>query len=405
MSEFPRLALVSDVTPARTQGGELLLYRLLEDYPADRLRVVHAGKSPWFELAKGLPGVRHELVEYDDTLPVFVRRHWVTFWRTVELELTKRHSRRVAAALADFRPEVVLTVTDFSLWRAAAAYARRARLPLLLVQHDDLACKMTDNGPKIRQRFPRWLVERQLGSVYRQAAARFCVSPGMAERYRQKFGAVGEVIYPSRGKDSIEPKVRVRPDGSHGPVVAFGGALYTEGGRELIRRLAEILEGIGGRVDLYTQDSMELIRRIGLERPGVRVVGFLPAAEMARRMAETADALFLPASFYPNEAFDVSTLFPSKLADYTAVGLPVLIWGPEYSSAVQWGVENPGASILVTDPSGASLPQELSRLVTDKAWAAGIATAGVAAGLRYFTAASAQRTLLAALNRPNRGGP
>jgi hypothetical protein len=108
--------------------------------------------------------------------------------------------------------------------------------------------------------------------------------------------------------------------------------------------------------------------------------------------------LYLPASFHERERVDVSTLFPSKLADYTAVGLPVLVWGPAYSSAARWAADNPGATELVTGPGPAALQPALQRL-SDPVHAARVATAGVAAGARDFDPLAVRSRFWGALSR------
>src|SRR5262249_20905493 len=149
-------------------------------------------------------------------------------------------------------------------------------------------------------------------------------------------------------------------------------------------QLAEVLAGLGGHLDLYTLLSAHDLAARGLRPPTVRAPGFFPAAEMGERVARSAHALFLPASFAPRERVDVSTLFPSKLADYTSIGLPVLVWGPEYSSAARWVAENPGATVCVTEPSPASVRLALQRIAEDPEYAAGTAAAGLEAGNRDF---------------------
>ncbi|MGD1921134.1 MAG: hypothetical protein ACFCAD_20985 [Pleurocapsa sp.] len=39
--------------------------------------------------------------------------------------------------------------------------------------------------------------------------------------------------------------------------------------------------------------------------------------------------------------------FPSKLTDYTVMGLPILIWGAEYCSTVKWAKDNPKVAEIV----------------------------------------------------------
>ena len=45
--------------------------------------------------------------------------------------------------------------------------------------------------------------------------------------------------------------------------------------------------------------------------------------------------------------------FPSKLADYTATGVPLLVMGAVYSSAVRWAREFDGAAAVVVEDDGA----------------------------------------------------
>ncbi len=121
---------------------------------------------------------------------------------------------------------------------------------------------------------------------------------------------------------------------------------------------------------------------------------------MGERLGQTAHALFLPASFEPRERDDVATLFPSKLADYTAVGLPVLIWGPTYSSAVRWAIENPAAAVCASTTDSGALTAAIRRIVADASYATGLAAAAVRAGSRCFDQAAARSSLYRALRSP-----
>src|SRR5262249_28092158 len=154
----------------------------------------------------------------------------------------------------------------------------------------------------------------------------------------------GTLLCPSRGADSPEARVRVRAERGGGPVAAFCGHVHQDGTLTLLRALADVLAAAEGHLDLYTPHPEDVLAGWGLRPPVVRRVGFLAPAEMAERLGQTADALFLPASFAARERLDVATLFPSKLTDYTAAGLPILVWGPRYSSAARWALNNPGAA-------------------------------------------------------------
>ena len=247
-----------------------------------------------------------------------------------------------------------------------------------------------------------------MGPVYRQAASRLCVSPGMVERHQAWFGSGADVLYPSRGEDSPEPRLRVRCDHEGPPVVAYCGLIHQVGTAVLLRELAAVLATMNGRLDFYGPYSADVLAaNWGLTPPVVWAAGFFPAAEMGERVGCQRDGprgSSLPASFEPREREDVSTLFPSKLADYTAIGLPVLVWGPGYSSAARWAAENPGATVCITDHDPTPVKAALNRLVGDPVYTVKVAMAGIQAGNRDFRADGGERKFLAR-DHPNQNDP
>jgi glycosyltransferase involved in cell wall biosynthesis len=80
---------------------------------------------------------------------------------------------------------------------------------------------------------------------------------------------------------------------------------------------------------------------------------------------QSADAFLVPMVFDPAFRRRMETSFPSKLTEYSRYGRPLVVWGPEYSSAVQWGRETK-AAICVTSPHPAALMNELAVLSADK---------------------------------------
>lgn len=385
--DLPRLAVVCDVPVERSGGGALLLYRLLKGYPADRLCVltgtIHRGGSH-----ETLPGVAYHDVHYE--ISRLNRNRLNPFWPAVQSQLIRSRVGEIGRTLRDFAPQAVLAVPHHYTWIAAYDYARRAKLPLHLVVHDDWPSYQTFRQPGFVQDTVRRVLRSTLGRVYRGAASRLCVSPGMIEQCRAWFGVEGTLLYPNRGDDSPPPRLRVRAGPTGPPVVAFCGNINQDGTTDLLRKMAAVLERLGGRLDLYTMISDSYLAGVGLCTPTVRKLGYFPAAELGDRLGSTAHALFLPASFEPRERLDVATLFPSKLADYTAIGLPVLVWGPDHSSAARWVRDNPGAAELVTQPDLDAARSAVLRIHSDPAHAAALATAGIAAGQRCFDLDRAQ---------------
>jgi hypothetical protein len=68
-------------------------------------------------------------------------------------------------------------------------------------------------------------------------------------------------------------------------------------------------------------------------------------------------------SFAPALRRRMTTSFPSKMVDAMQLGLPVVIWGPEYCSAVQWARQGERA-LCVTDPNPLALRRALEQLAS-----------------------------------------
>jgi hypothetical protein len=391
---LPRLLVISDVAVERTGAGSLLLYRLFDEYPADRLRIFFqpaASRGPEVRL----PRVTYSPLGYE--FPRYLRNRLNPFWPVFAARRMRTHAVRISSALENFVPEAVLSVANGFLWFTAAAFAARSRIPLHLFVHEDWPTLVTANRPGWVWNLVRSAARATARPVYRQATSRFSVSRGMVEELNRSHGVSSTLIYPNRGADSPECAVRIRAERTGAPVVAHTGFVHLAGNAALLREVAGLIGPLGGHLDLYTMHNDSELAYHGLVPPVVRNVGFFPAREMTERVAATADLLLLTASFEDNDRQDVSTLFPSRLADYTAIGLPILIWGPNYSSAARWAAEHPGATELVVSRNAGLVENAIRRLVSDRAHANEVVRNGINAGKNSFELAVARDELWTAL--------
>ena len=402
LPSLPRLAVVSDVTVERTAGGMLLLYRLLRNYPPGQLLILSSGALSSGKQDDRLPAVMYEPAGVYP--PRIIRGRLNPVWPFVDAAIARRQAAAVIDRLREFAPDAILTTTTMLLWLVAAAAARRLAVPLHLILHDDWPTWHVGERPRWSRPAGRWACRRVMAPVYRAALSRLCISPGMEEHYRRLFGAPGRVLYPCRGEDSPACTVRVRPEPGGPPVIAYCGWVHLADGPgtrlDILRKSAAVVAARGGHLDLYTQTPRHLLEARGLRPPVVRFCGFFSPDNLADRLGRTAHLLIANASFDRAERDEVATLFPSKMADYTAVGLPILVWGPKYSAAARWAAENPEATVLVTTPDPEPVVKEVDRLVDDPAHAARLAAAAITAGNRYFTLDVARTTLYNCLAAP-----
>ena len=89
--------------------------------------------------------------------------------------------------------------------------------------------------------------------------------------------------------------------------------------------------------------------------------------------------------------------FPSKLADCTAIGLPLLIYGPEYCSAVRWARENVGVGEIVDRNSIPPLSQTIGRLAGKPALRVALGKRALEVGRRYFAHEAVQKIFIRTL--------
>jgi len=388
--DLPRLLYVGEVPIESSYHGSALLFRILEGYPEGRLHVVES------DLARSLPPRRLPGVSYR-TLRVGSRRllnsrvhDWYSLWLS---STSKARASRIPMLLRGFIPEAVLTVAHGYTWVTAAKFAERHRLPLYMVVHDD--------WPRVA-RVPRAfsiVIERQFRRVYCAAAARLCVSPFMADEFRRRYGVGGQVMYPSRAKDATHfsmPPERLRETG-RGIVVAFAGTLNTPDYFRLLRMVAQSLESHGGRLQIYGPLTVDQAATGGLDRPNIEIRGLLRANELIEQLRSNVDVLLIPMSFASGDRSNMELGFPSKLTDYTAVGVPLLILGPPYCSAVKWGRENLDCAEVIDSDDQNSLESIIQRLATDAEHRLRLAKAALAVGSRFFSHEAAQTKFYATL--------
>jgi hypothetical protein len=244
-----------------------------------------------------------------------------------------------------------MTVAEGYNWLAAAQLAMDARLPLHLIVHDHWL-SLLDLHPAIKPR-----LDRRFGRLYRRAASRLCVSPFMEEEYRRKYGVGGQVLYPSRPKDCPAPDRPPQTYNKNGrPLVgAYAGRILIAGYARLIAELANCLQRRGGTLLLFAPNSASDLRSWGLDLPSVFHQGQVDPGELILRLRKEADFVFVPMAFDADGAdYNMQVSFPSKLVDYTATGLPLLIWGPGDCSAVRWAqLHAPVAEVVTTRDAGA----------------------------------------------------
>ena len=375
----PRLLYVGDVPVEASYHGSALLHRLLSDYPPERLTIIETATPS--ETSRRLPQVNYLSHPIGKQHWLNTRFHpYVAAWFT---QAGKRSAPKIAQSLNGFNFESVLTVAHGYGWLAAAEIAEQRNVPLHLIVHDDWP-RVANVAPAFRN----WL-DRRFASVYRQAHSRLCVSPAMTRSYGERYGQPAETIYPSRAAtcpQHDQPPARLARN-DHAFTVAFAGTINSNGYIHALIAVQAALKSVNGRLLIFGPTTEIEAKEFGLVDAEVR--GLLPATELLTILRTEADALFVPMSFEAADRVNMEMAFPSKLADYTATGLPLLIYGPTYCSAVTWACENPGvAKVVDSEPN---LRDAITDLAQNPDTRIALGHRALIAGRRYFTHDRAQQ--------------
>jgi len=371
---LPRLLYVGDVPVESSYHGSALLYRLLADYPHEKLTIIETAASSQRERRLQHVNYISYPIANQRWLNTRFHRHAVSwFTRTAG-----RSAPPISQSLNGFRVDGVLTVAHGFGWLTAARIARDRNVPLHLMVHDDWP-RVANVSAGFRKR-----LDEQFASVYQQARSRLCASPAMTRAYHNRYGKPAGVIYPSRapgGPDFRDPPSRLSCT-DEPFTVAFAGTINSNGYIRALLAVQEALKPVGGRLLIFGPLTPAEAKRVGLNST-TAVCGLVNSSELMTRLREEADALFVPMSFDPHDCINMQMAFPSKLADCTAVGLPLLIYGPSYCSAVVWARENPGVAEVVEREEG--LLPAINRLAQSPDLRTTLATHALDIGREYFS--------------------
>ena len=353
-SDLMRIFFLTSTPPIPTWGGAMAFYR-------------HFVEQEGFEVAVATdyPGMANFKVPYEVTLfdtPAWVRRlqktrlsPWVHGFQHLYGGISI--PPHVLAAARRFKPDLILTVAGSWNWSTdmARQLARKLKVPLVGSFND-----WYDYGIIIHPSLKPAL-EARFRQFYRDCDLALCTCEGM----RAELGPHPNALlhYPSGARMTPAP-ARVRT----GPFrVLFGGNLGDWYGRMLedlvttarAQSTREIEFVFFGSNPSWSAEFDAYARAQGIFR------GQVPF-EKLREEALASDCLLLPMGFADKDAQVERTSFKTKFLDYITFQRPILVWGPDYSSAVKTAREFDSAAVCTSPEGGECLKQILALYLDPK---------------------------------------
>jgi glycosyltransferase involved in cell wall biosynthesis len=328
-----RILLISSVVPDELSlGGSLILKRHLDD-----------PRLEWRAFRSTRESVKARLYRRLRHIHLGKVIHIVESFSPPRL-----NDSDIDSAIHEFDPDIILSVTHGWDYLSAAKAAKRWKLQLVLLCHD-----WWPDKAEVANLARPW-VARQLRAVCRASHGFLCVSEGM----HRELGCLSNssIVYPIPSKILGFP-VKLYNEQLY-KVVYFGN-LY-EYGPMIEAAAAECFKSAKLRLEVYgpepwwSEGVADRFRAVGVYH------GFVSPTELLVRASEY-DATLVAMSFDRKMERRMKTSFPSKLIQMAQLRKPLVIWGPEYCSAVQWARKR-NAALCVTDPTPEALRHGLESL-------------------------------------------
>ena len=334
-----RVLVLSSVVPnALGSGGELVLHRHLKLNPQIQTEV---GSWQQFPFRLKVIGKLRQLGFRS------LSQAWECLFPVLPTD------KLVHDLIRSFRPDVLVSVAHGWWHIKARRVAKQFKLPLVSLFQD-----WWPDFPEIPLAF-RSRVEREFRQTCAESDVVVCVSDGMRRELGEPKNALVVHDAPSvakRREDQCEFQLPLR--------VAYFGNLSDYG--PLIENALRALNSsdqvrleVFGPSPLWTGGAEDEFRSRGVYH------GFIPSNKLTESLQKFQAAL-VAMSFAPSHRRRMTTSFPSKMIDAMRLGLPVVIWGPEYCSAVKWARSGERA-LCVTDPNPSAIRRALEDLAASPA--------------------------------------
>jgi len=355
MSSKLKALYLSFTPPTPTWGGAMAFYRHFIERADFKVKVVTNSSS-----------FPHDLVSYEPeifspsriTKRLFHTRMMPWLYGPHSLTARWRVPADVWRAAHEFKPDAVFTIAgswDYSAL-VAQQVALKMKIPLIASFNDWYNFGWFPSHPVYHG-----MIEKRFRRFYQESDLALCTSEGMREALGPHKNA--HILYPIGAPlPSLMPLFQPYTDSQRRFVVGFGGSLGEWYGPMLERLVREsesqkvnIEFRIYGGNPSWSSEFDRHARESGIYR------GQVPFSELQEAMSQV-DAMILPMGFGTECAQIEKTSFKTKFLDYLTYQKPIIVWGPEYCSAVRVAKEFDSAEIC-SDSNAQSVLTQIVSLV------------------------------------------
>jgi glycosyltransferase involved in cell wall biosynthesis len=353
-----------DFPPSNLRGGSVLISRLLEGFPRDRVVVLTGSYFNSSSPQQGRLSCKQRVFPTSNGTGRWGLGRIKTMFDWIALPVLALYGARVVKTN---RIKAIVTIAHGHFFVAATLVGWITGTPVVLVVHDDWVA-----GVRRESFVLKHFSARVFQFAARRAAHIYAVTPYMKEMIERKYGVKAEVQMPAIDP-TLDPNIAagLTTLGAAAQAgclrIVYAGTL-TGATDDSFALLVKLVKGdkllnygiTSWELLLFIMATEEQIKAAGWQHERINVQGWVSQDELAAALT-TADILFLPFSFREEERFATSQAFPTKTADYLKSGKPVLIFAPPYSSLVKYSQQF-GFAEIVDECSEEKLAEAIARI-------------------------------------------
>jgi glycosyltransferase involved in cell wall biosynthesis len=313
-----RVIFISSVRPEPTSAGQIILHRHFCNRPEFDLEV-YGFEPTKFSVRMLLRRVLGRLARLSGIFEMLVNCAWVLCkGRWIDEDLPTKVERD--------QKTIVGTVAHGDGFYAAQRFAKKHSLPLVVFFQDWWPDMAGVPKPFVR------LLDKQFLALAKSCSLGICVCDGM----KSALGGGGnlEVLppIPAETDPPTSPVSNTPPSGKF--KILYFGNLDLYGGMilqalRIFKNHSTIQLQVRGSNPNWPENAKKEMRDAGLW------LEFAPRLELDSWL-QSADAFLVPMVFEEKYRRRMETSFPSKLIEFAQFGKPLIVWGPEYCSALRW---------------------------------------------------------------------
>lgn len=372
----PRVLVVSPHPIGPSDGTGLYSLALLRGWPPERLASAYSlpGRSEDTSACQAFYRLDPRLSADPIAWIRRAAKYLLGISETLDGVATLRMTKALRAWLDDFSPDVVYShLGSITMTRLAMRVARDYRAPLVIHINDDYITDWPAMGISGRNIFPatqilRALNKRAFVRAIERATTRLVVSPTMKTEYERRYKVPFEIV--DKGietGDWVDQPPFVRSPGKPFRVF-YGGTISQNKNLDSIRDVGVAVatlsaEGRDISFDVATSVTETETDAWIKDLTNVRRIPFVPREELPRRLSEY-DLLLLPFSFTEGCIRYIRYSWPTKMPEYMASRVPVLMYGPLEAGFVEYA-RNEGWAHVIERRDQEYLTATLRRLLDD----------------------------------------